>query len=60
MVMKQFLNPIEEKVDDKSNKIVERIAKAYNTEDRTYKTDKEDVIIPQISHAEAFQALQTH
>lgn len=57
MAIRQFLNSSEEEVDDESNEIVERIAKTYNTGDRTHETDEEDIVIPRISHAEALQAL---
>ena len=59
MAITQVLNPSEKEVDDKSAEIVERMAKAYSTRGRTYKTDEEDFVIPKISHSEALQALQT-
>lgn len=55
MAIGQFLNLSEEEVDDE---IVEGIAKAYSTGDRTHGADEEDVVIPRVSHAEALQALQ--
>ena len=58
MVIGQFLNPSKEEVDDESDEIVEGIAKACSTGDRTHETDEEDVVIPRVSHAEALQALQ--
>lgn len=39
--------PLEKEVDDESDKIIKGIAKAQSAEDRTYKTDEEDLFIPQ-------------
>lgn len=57
MAIKQFLNSSKEEVDDKFDQIFEKIVKTYNTGDRTYETDEEDIFIPRISYAEVFQAL---
>lgn len=37
---------------------MKEIANAYSLGDKTHETDKEDVIVPKISHLEAMQALQ--
>lgn len=50
MIIRQFLNLNKEEVDNNSNKIVKLMAKSYNTEDRRYKTDEENIVIPRISH----------
>ena len=52
-----FLNPVGE-VDDKSDKMVEGVAKASSAGDIIYEPDEEDVVIPKVSYAEALQALQ--
>lgn len=56
MAIKQFLNFSKEKINNESDKIVERIAKVYSIGNRIHKTDKKDVVISRISYAEAFQA----
>lgn len=58
MAIRHFLNPSDKEIDDESDELVKAIAKAYSTGDRTHETDKEDVIIPKISYAEALQSLQ--
>lgn len=57
MAVGQFLNPQREKVDDNLEFIVDEIAKAYNTSDRTHETDEKDVIILKFGYFEAMKAL---
>lgn len=57
MVIRQFLNFNKKKIDDKSDKIVEKIAKAYSIENKTHKTDEQDIVISRLSYTKAFQAL---
>lgn len=54
MTIKQFLNPILKKIDNISNKIIEKITKTYSTKDKIDKIDEKDIIIPKISHIRAF------
>lgn len=52
-----FLNSIEKNFDDKSGKIINRIAKAYTLEEKKYKTHKKDRIIPKRNYLKAIQTL---
>lgn len=58
MSIDQFLNPLDENIDDMAEVVVDEIAKAYSIGERLYETDEEDVIIPKVGHGEALQALQ--
>lgn len=58
MSIDQFLNPLDESIDDTAEIVVDEIAKAYSVGERLYETDEEDVIIPKVGHGEALQALQ--
>lgn len=40
MVIKQFLNLDKKKINDESNKIVEKVAKAYNIGNKIYEIDE--------------------
>ena len=57
MAIGQFLNSQGEEVDNDLDIIIDEIAKAYSTGDRTYETDEEDVIIPKFGYSEAMKAL---
>ena len=58
MTIGQFLNPQGEEVDDDLEVIMDKIAKAYSTGDRTYETDEEDIVIPRVGYSEVIKALQ--
>lgn len=58
MAIGQFLNPQDKNYDDDVEVIVDEIAKDYSIGNRTHETDKEDVIVPKITHLEAMQAFQ--
>ena len=57
MAIGHTLNPQGEKIDDNLAVIVVEIAKAYSIGDRTYETNEEDVVIPEVRYSEAMQAL---
>lgn len=46
MALGWFLNPVGEELDDKSDKLVEGVAKASSAGDIIYEPDEEDVVIP--------------
>lgn len=58
MAFGQFFNLQEKNVDNNIKIIIDEIIKAYNIGNRTYKTDKKDVIVPKVGYSEAMQALQ--
>lgn len=58
MAIGQFHNPQKEKVDDDLEVIVDKIAKAYNIDNRIYETNEEDIIISKIEYSEAMKAFQ--
>lgn len=45
-------------VDDNLEVIVNEIAKAYSIENRTYKTNKKDIIIFKVEYFEIIKSLQ--
>ncbi len=53
------MNSSKYEVDDKFDKIVEAIPKAYSIEDKIYKIYEKDDVIFRVSHSEALEALQT-
>lgn len=57
MTIRQFINIINKKIDDKSDKIIKAIDKIYNIGDKIYNINKKDIIIPKISYIDVFQSL---
>lgn len=50
MTIRQFLNSQKKKFDNDIKVIINEIMKAYNINNRTYKTNKKYVIIPKIRY----------
>ena len=46
MTIGQFLNLQKEEIDNDLKVIMDEIAKAYNSGNRTYETNKKDIFIP--------------
>lgn len=57
MVITQFHNPKEEKIDNDVEVDINETIKDYNTINLMYKTDDKDVIIAEIEYIKAMQAL---
>ena len=57
MAIGQFLNLQGEEVDDDLEVIMNEIAKAYSTSNKTHETNEEDVVIPKLGAMKAFQKL---
>ena len=58
MAIRQFFNPQGEEVGDDLEVIVDEIAKAYSTGDKTYEIDEEDIVIPRVGYSEAMKTFQ--
>lgn len=58
MAIKQFLNLQREEIDNDLEVIVDEIAKAYSIDNKTYETDKKDIVIFKIGYSKAIKALQ--
>lgn len=57
MTIRQFFNLQEEKIDNDLKVIVDKITNAYSIDEKTYETDKEDVIILIIRYFEVIKTL---
>lgn len=57
MAIDQFFNLKKKKIDNNIEIIIDKIVKAYNIGEKTYKIDEEDVIISNIEYTEIMQAL---
>lgn len=57
MAIRQFLNPQGKEIINDLEVIVDEIAKAYSTGNKTYKTNKENIVIPKIRYFKIMQAL---
>ena len=57
MAIRQFLNLQGEEIDTDLEIIMDEIAKAYSTGDRTHKMDEEDVVIPKVRYSEIMKSL---
>ena len=58
MAIGQFLNPQRKDIDDDLKIIVNEIAKAYSTGNKTHETNEEDDVIPKIRYSEVMKILQ--
>lgn len=50
MAIGQSFNLQEKDIDDNLKIIINKTVKAYNTSDRIYKIDEEDIVIPKIGY----------
>lgn len=57
MVITQFLNPQEEKIDNDVEVDIDEIIITYSMTNPIHKTDDKNVIIAKIGYTEAIQAL---
>lgn len=60
MAIGRFLNPEKEKVDNNVKVVIDKIVKAYGINDKTHKTDEEDMIIPKIRYTKVIQVMYKH
>src|SRR5699024_3265283 len=59
MDINQFLNPLDEKVEDDVEQLDEQILAQFQPVPEDSNSDEEEEILPQVSHLDAFNAQQT-
>ena len=59
MRMDEFLNPVEEVVEDTEEDLEDQIVAIYDSHEREYETEEEEVIVSRVQNKDALRALET-